>query len=195
MNTYITGSMMKRLREKQHITQRQLAQTLHVSDKAVSKWETGRGYPDISLLEPLAQALGVSVIELLAGQNVRNTNQSFNMLKTKFYVCPICGNVIHSTGDAVLSCCGITLPVLEAEPADEEHRCVVEMVEDEYYVHIPHEMSKTHHISFIAALSDERCSLKKLYPEGGADARFKINRVKYILYYCNRHGLFQAGVR
>ena len=194
MNQYVTGAMIKRLRENRKITQQQLAERMNVSDKAISKWETGRGYPDISLIEPLSVALGVSVIELFAGENVVNTNRAFNMLRMKFYVCPICGNVMQSTGEAVISCCGVTLPALEAEPADEEHRLSVERVEDEYYVTVDHEMSKTHYISFIAAVRDDGYEVKKLYPEWNAEARFKISRTQRLFYYCNRHGLFQVSV-
>ncbi len=192
MNQYVTGAMIKRLREERKITQNQLAEILNVSDKAVSKWENGRGYPDITLLEGLAAALGVSVIELFAGEDVVNTNRSFNLLKTKFYVCPICGNVVLSTGEAVVSCCGITLPELEADDGNEAHELKIEGVEDEYYVSISHEMTKKHYISFIAAIRDDGYEIKKLYPEGNADARFKMNRVKYFYYYCNQHGLFRV---
>lgn len=191
MNQYVTGTMIKRLRESRNMTQHQLAEKICVSDKAISKWETGRGYPDISLIEPLAEALGVSIIELFSGENVINTNRSFNMLRMKFHVCPICGNLILSTGEAVVSCCGIVLPALEPEPEDDDHHLQLEMVEDEYYVTIPHEMSKTHYISFILALKDDGCEIRKLYPEGNAEARFKISRTRSILYYCNKHGLFK----
>lgn len=194
MNQYITGAMIKRLRETRGITQAQLAERVNVSDKAVSKWETGRGYPDITLVEPLAAALGVSVIELFSGEDVVNTNRAFHMLRTKLYVCPICGNVIHSTGEAVISCCGITLPALEAEPADAEHEIHVERVEDEYYVTVPHEMSKSHHISFIAAAQNDGWAFRKLYPEGGAATRFKVRGTRALYCYCNRHGLFKASI-
>ena len=186
--------MIKRLREERKITQSQLAVKLNVSDKAISKWETGRGYPDITLINPLATALGISVIELLSGQDVVNTNKSSQTLKTKFYVCPICSNIIASAGEAVISCCGIALPMPEAEEADDEHRINIERIEDEYFVSIPHEMSKTHYISFIAAVKDDGYEIKKLYPEGNAEARFKIDRVRFFCYYCNRHGLFREKV-
>ena len=192
MNRYVTGTMIKRLREKNNMTQRQLAEKINVSDKAVSKWETGRGYPDISLLAPLSAALGVSVIELLAGEDVTNRNRAFDMRRLKFYVCPICGNVIQSAGAAVVSCCGIVLPPLEAEPDGE---LSVERVEDEYFVSVPHEMSKSHYVSFIAAVRDDGCEIKKLYPEGAARARFKIGGTQRLYWYCNRHGLFQASVQ
>ena len=195
MNQYITGSMMKRLRESRGMTQLQLAERLNVSDKAVSKWETGRGYPDITLVEPLAAALGASVIELFAGQNVVNTNRAFHLLKTKFYVCPLCGNVVQSVGEAVVSCCGITLPPLEAENADNDHVCTLARVEDEWFLSVSHEMTKTHYISSFAAVRDDGVELKKLYPEGNAEARFPIAGVRRFYYYCNRHGLFWAGAR
>ena len=195
MNQYVTGVIIKRLRESKNMTQQQLAEKLNVSDKAISKWETSRGYPDISLVEPLADALGVSIIELFSGENVVNTNKSFNMLRMKFYVCPICGNIICSTGEAVVSCCGIVLPALDPETEDDDHHLSVEKVEDEYYITIQHDMSKKHYISFIVAMKDDGYEIKKLYAEGNAEARFKINRTKYILYYCNRHGLFKVLVR
>ena len=192
MNQYVTGAMIKRLREDKNMTQQQLAKKVNVSAKAVSKWETNRGYPDISIIEQLADALGVSIIELFSGENVVNTNKSFNMLRTKHYVCPVCGNIIQSTGEAVVSCCGILLPVSEAEPEDDDHHLIIERVEDEYYVTVPHEMSKKHYISFIMAVKGDGCEIKKLYPEGNAEARFKISRTKYFLYYCNQHGLFKV---
>ena len=114
------------------------------------------------------------------------------MLRMKLYVCPICGNVIQSTGEAIISCCGIVLPPLEAEPEDDAHHLCVERVEDEYYVTIPHEMSKEHYISFILARKNDGCEIRKLYPEGNAEARFKIRGTKCFYYYCNRHGLFES---
>lgn len=195
MNQYVTGTMIKRLREGRNMTQSELAEKIGVSDKAISKWETGKGYPDITLIESLSNTLGVSVIELFSGEDVTNTNRSFNMQRTKIHVCPICGNIIQSTGEAVISCCGIVLPDLDAETEDEDHQLRIEQVEDEYYVSINHEMSKTHYISFIMAIQDDGCELKKLYPEGSAETRFKISRTREILYYCNRHGLFRVSVK
>ena len=195
MDRYVTGEVIRRLRENRKKTQEELAEQLHVSSKAVSKWETGRGFPDISLLEPLARALGISVIELMAGGEVRNRNRAANMLRSRIYVCPVCGNVIQSTGDAVVSCCGIVLPPQEAEEADEEHMIQVETVEDEYYVTVSHPMTKDHYISFLSAVSDQGIQLVKLYPEGNAEARFKTSRVRDLYAYCNRHGLFRLKVR
>lgn len=192
MDKYVTGAVIRKLREDKKMTQEELADRIHVSSKAISKWETGQGFPDISLIEPLAQSLGISVIELLSGEDIKNSNRSFNMLRSRFYVCPVCGNVITATGEAVVSCCGITLPPLEVETEDAEHVISVENVEDEYYVTVDHPMTKDHYISFLAAVSDQEIQLFKLYPEGNAECRFKRSCVRRIYAYCNRHGLFMV---
>lgn len=191
MDKYITGAAIRRLRESRKMTQEQLAGRLFVSSKTVSKWETGQGLPDITLLEPLAKALDISVIELFSGGEVRNRNRSADILKTRFYACPVCGNVVRTTGEAVVSCCGVTLPPLEPEEPDAAHRLRVQTVEDEYCVTVGHPMTKDHFISFLAAVSDQGVQFVKLYPEGSAEARFKISRVKRLYAYCNHHGLFQ----
>ena len=191
MDRFITGAVIRKLRENKHMTQEELAEKIFVSSKAVSKWETGQGFPDISLIEPLAEALGISVIELLSGADIRNRNRSAHMARGTFYVCPVCGNVLYAVGEAVVSCCGITLPPLEAEEADAEHLLRAEAVEDEYYVTVDHPMTKEHYISFLAAVSDHGIQLVKLYPEGACEARFRIDRVTGFYAYCNRHGLYE----
>lgn len=192
MNQYVTGAVIKELREKNKMTQLQLAERIGVSDKTVSKWETAKGYPDITLLEPIAQALSVSVAELISGNAVCNANVSANVLKSKFYVCPICGNVIHSMGEVVIHCHGVQLSAAVPEGADESHPVQIARMEDEYYVRIDHDMTKRHYISFVAAESCDRLQLVKLYPEGNAETRFQIRGVKRILFYCNRDGLFSV---
>ena len=194
MNPYVTGTVIKELREKCNMTQAQIADKLGVSDKTISKWETAKGYPDISLLEPIAQVLGVSITELFTGNPISNVNVSANMLRSKFYVCPVCGNIIHSMGEAVIQCHGILLTPCQPEETDEKHMIFVERVEDEYYIRIEHDMTKQHYISFIASLSSDKIQMIKLYPEGNAEARVKINGVKKILFYCNRDGLFSRTI-
>ena len=194
MNQYVTGAVIKDLREQNQMTQAELAQKLCVSDKTISKWETAKGYPDISLLEPIAKTFGISVTELISGNPVHNVNVSANMLRSKFYVCPVCGNMIHGMGEAVVQCHGILLTPCQPEETDEAHMIFVERVEDEYYICIDHDMTKEHYISFVAALSADKMQMVKLYPEGNAEARFNINGVKKILFYCNRDGLFSMDV-
>ena len=190
MNSYVTGAAIKQLREKRNLTQAELAEKIGVSSKTVSKWETGKGLPDISLLQPLAQALNISVIELMNGEQITNRNVSANMLRTKFYVCPVCGNVIHSIGDSVISCCGIVLPALDAEEAEEDHAVEIEAVEDEHFITLQHPMTKAHFISFLAYVTSDRVQLVKFYPEGEAQTRLQLRGLGYLYWYCNRHGLF-----
>ena len=191
MNTYITAAAIRQTRESRNLTQAELAESIGVSSKTVSKWETGKGLPDITLLQPLAQALGISVMELLSGQTVQNRNISANMLRTRWYVCPLCGNVIHAAGDALVSCCGITLPALEPENTDEGHAVTVEQVEDEHFVTVHHPMTKDHYISFLAYVTCDRIQFVKLYPEGNPETRLQMRGLGYLYYYCNRHGLFR----
>ena len=190
MDRYVTGDTIRALRERKRMTQEELAEQLFVSAKAVSKWETGKGYPDISLLEPLGKALGVSILELLSGQPVQNRNRCANMARGRWYVCPLCQNVVWATGEAVVCCCGITLPPLEPEAPDKDHGIRVSRVEDEYLVTVDHPMTKGHYLSFLAAVSDGSVQLKKLHSEGEALARFRIEDTRRVYACCNRDGLF-----
>ncbi len=192
MNTYVTGATVRALRETKHLTQAELAEKLGVSSKTISKWETGKGLPDISLLQPLSGALGISVIELMNGEHITNKNLSANMLRCKFYVCPVCGNVIHALGNTLISCCGITLPPLEAEDMDDDHSLTVEKVEDEQFITVSHPMTKAHFISFVAYVTADRLQLVKLYPEGDPALRLPLRGRGYLYYYCNRHGLYKV---
>ena len=191
MNAYVTGNTVKQLREAKNLTQAELAERIGVSSKTISKWETGKGLPDISLLQSLSQALGVSVIELMNGERIINRNVSANMLRCRFHVCPLCGNVIHTLGDSLVSCCGITLPPLEPEAPDGDHGIIVESVEDEHFVTVRHSMTKEHFISFVAFVTSDRLQLVKLYPEGNAETRLQLRGMGDLYYYCNRHGLFR----
>lgn len=194
MESFITGTAIKKLREAKGITQNELAEIIGVSGKAVSKWETGRGLPDISLLELLASALGISVAELFAGQYVTNDNKHSNIKNLKFYVCPVCGNVIHSVGEFFAACCGVTLPTLEAEDPDECHDIAVGKTEDEYYISLNHEMTKQHYISFICYVTSDEVHFKKLYPEQAAEAIFFSRGKGRVYAYCKKHGLFVKNI-
>ena len=191
---YVTGRTIKELREKRKITQKELSEKIGVSDKTVSKWETGKGLPDIGIIEELARALGVSIAELLTGDLRENGNQSANMRKMCFYVCPVCGNIITSVGHGAFSCCGITLPEAEAEKDGDGHSICVETVDNEHSVTVSHPMEKGHYISFIAYVTSDALDLVKLYPEQGISVRFRKKGHGIIYAYCNRHGMFKTMV-
>lgn len=187
---YVNSQGIRHLREARGLTQKELGELIGVGDKAVSKWETGRGLPDISVLGLLAEALGVSMSELFAGTKTVNRNRSGNMQRSGFYVCPVCGNIIHSMGEGSFSCCGVTLPRLEADAADHDHEVQIETIDNEYYVSLNHPMTRDHHISFMALLNWERLQLVKLYPEQDAAARFPRCGKGTLLLYCKKHGLY-----
>ena len=187
---YTNGTLIKKLRERQRLTQAELADRIHVSPKTVSKWETGRGLPDISTLPELATALQVSVMELLSGESITNSNTCANLKKSAFYVCPVCGNIIYAVGQGAFSCHGIQLPPLEAEPGDFS----VTTVEDEYLAELKHPMSKAHYISFMAYVATDTAEIKKLYPEQDATARFKRRGHGRIFVYDIKEGLFSKNV-
>ena len=194
MTGYVTGGAIRALREKKGFTQKQLAERLMVSDKAVSKWETGRGLPDVTLLEPLAAVLGVSVAELLSGACVSNRNRAANLLRSRFYVCPVCGNVLCASGEGCFSCCGVRLPPLEPEAPDDAHALRAERMEDEHYLSLHHPMTREHFISFLAYVTTDRVQVLKLYPEQDAEGRFLRRGSGRLYAYCNRHGLFEIKV-
>ena len=189
-----TATVIRTLREKQNLTQRELAERLQVSDKTISKWETGRGLPDLALLEPLAQSLRTSVTELLSGNCVHNQNGAANLLRGKFYVCQAWGNVIYATGEGVFHCCGIPLHPQAAKPENDAHTLHVERVETEFYVAAKHPMEKTHFLSFFAVVTTEQVQLLKLYPEQPPEGRLQLCGHGILYAYCNRHDLFYRKI-
>lgn len=192
--SYITNTTIQNLRKRKNMTQKQLADRLMVSDKTISKWETGKGLPDMGIVSELAESLGVTITELFTGDYKDNHNPSANMKKTVFYVCPVCGNVIQSIGKGTYSCCGIVLPELEPEKVDGVHNIQVEIVDNEYYVSAAHEMAKSHYISFMAYVTSNSVQFLKLYPEQNAECRFRRNGRGLLYVYCNRHGLYRMNI-
>ena len=189
--SYVTGNTIKTLREKNGITQKELAEMIRVSDKTISKWETNKGLPDIGIIEELSKALRVSLSELLTGDLKTNENMSGNIKKIQFYVCPICGNIIMAVGEGHFSCCGIVLPKQEAESMDDAHSILVETIDNEYSITMQHSMNKEHYISFIAYITSDSMEMIKLYPEQDISIRFRKKGHGILYAYCNRHGLFK----
>lgn len=183
------GELIRLRRLEMSLTQRQLADAMNISDKTISKWERGLGCPDVTLLPELSSLLGINIEEILTGDLKMNEVVNGNMKKTQFYVCPECGNIITTTGEAQLSCCGRKLEPLERSKADEAHKLQVETIEDEWYITTDHDMTKAHHIAFIAFVTGERVLLIKQYPEWGIHLRIPKFGHGYLYSYCTVHGL------
>ncbi|NLG10132.1 MAG: helix-turn-helix domain-containing protein [Coriobacteriaceae bacterium] len=190
MDNTKTGKLIRTLRKNSGLTQSTLASQLGVSDKAVSKWERGSGCPDVSLLPELAQVLGASIDALLSGELSSNDVQGGSMRQTRFYVCSECGNIVTSTAEAIVSCCGMTLQALEAQKADGYDLLDVEQIETEFFITSDHEMSKEHHVTFVAFLNGDTLIIRRLYPEW--DLQVRLPRIGHgkLFHYCKEHGLF-----
>ncbi len=184
------GELIRSLRMECGLTQKQLADAMNISDKTVSKWERGLGCPDVSLLPELSILLKVNIEKILAGDLNPNELLGGNMRMTQFYVCPECGNIMTSTGNAELSCCGRKLEALVPEKANEKHVLQLETIEDEWYIETTHEMTKAHYISFIAFVTGEKMYLVKQYPEWGIHLRLPKMGHGKLYHYCSQHGLF-----
>ncbi len=197
MNLEKVGSLILRLRKEKNMTQKQVADLLNISDKTVSKWERGLGCPDVSILTELSNIFGINIEKILLGDLEPNDVDGGNMKRIKFYVCPSCGNIISTTGEGEISCCGRKLKASIPNIVDDNHKISVEEVENDYYVEIDHEMTKEHYISFVAYVTYDRVLLIKLYPEQSPTVRFprlcgKFERGKFYIY-CNQHGLLMKG--
>ncbi|MBP1762203.1 MAG: transcriptional repressor DicA [Firmicutes bacterium] len=190
MDCYKVGKLIYGLRKEKGLTQKQLADTMNISDRTISKWERGLGCPDVSLLQELSKVLEVNIEKILSGDLEPNDAEGGNMKRIKFYVCPNCANIITTTGEAEVSCCGRKLAALIPKPSDEKHCLTVETVEDDYYITFAHEMKKAHYISFVAHVSSDRILLVKLYPEQSGEVRFPKMYGGKIYFGCNQHGLW-----
>ena len=189
MDCIKTGMLIRKLRTEKGLTQKELADKMNISDKTVSKWERGCGCPDVSLLRELADLLDTGAENILSGALNENKERSGNMKKTKFYFCPDCKSIITSTGNTEAVCCGRKLLPLEASKAEGEHTIEITEVEDEYFITVPHPMTKDHYIAFVAFVSDNCCFTVRLYPEQDPEFRFPRVRNGRFFFYCTKDGL------
>ena len=188
------GKLICALRKEQGMTQLQLAQCLHISDKTVSKWERGLGCPDVSLLSQLSSIFHVDLSQMLRVQLTTNHILGGNMKRIKIYVCPNCGNILTAWGEPSISCCGkklLPLALQKAEPADQ---LLIKEIEQDYYISSDHEMTREHYISFVALLSDDTMLLRKQYPEWDLQIRIPIFAHGRLVWYCTQHGLFYQDI-
>lgn len=190
MDARETGKLIRKLRMEKGMTQAELGEKLRVSDKAVSKWERGMGSPDVSVLPDICDLFDLPLENLLSGKVDENEMNNGNLKKMKFYACPVCGNLIFSTDAMDLSCCGRKLTELTPKKADEYQKLPMELIDQEWDIHVEHEQSRDHYISYIAEISADSFFLKKLYPEWGIDVRLPYLRHGMLVYYDTKEGLF-----
>lgn len=189
-----TGKMIAELRREKGLTQKAVAEKLGICAKTVSKWETGHGFPDVSLICELSKVFQVDISKLLEGEMPKNRPEGGNVKRTKFYVCKSCGNLLTSVGDAEIICCGRKISALSAKKPDKEHEINIEKIEDDYYLRFSHPMIKQHYISFVSYVRFDRVLTIRLYPEQDAELRFPQMRGGKLYYYCNTHGFFEFKI-
>ncbi len=195
MDQIRTGELIRLFRTERGLTQKQLAEQLCVSDKAVSKWECGCGCPDVSLLTVLADVLGTDVQVLLSGEIDKNESEKGNMKKMNFFVCPHCGNIITAASNASVSCCGTKLSPCQPRVAAPSEMLSVQDIGGEWLISSGHEMSKEHFISFVAYVSDSSFMLFKQYPEWGININLPMYRSGKLVWFCNKCGLLCQDIR
>ena len=182
------GKLIQQLRVERGFTQKNVADALGISNKTVSKWECGLGCPDLDLWPDLSVILGVDMAQLMEGEMVQNRPDSGNISRIRFYVCPVCGNVLFSTGSATIHCCGRRLEPMKAKTEDLPGITVEEMDTD-FYVTFDHPMEKGHYLVFAAYVKSDRVTLLRLYPEQDAAVRFPVQRGGKLYIYCCQDGL------
>ena len=195
MDQIKTGALIRQLRLSAGLTQKQLAEKVNVSDKAVSKWECGNGAPDVSLLTDLAEVFGTDVNTLLSGSKDINESEKGDMKKIRFYVCKDCGGIMTSTSEASVSCCGNRLSPIVPQKAEGDELLKTEVIDGELFVTADHEMTKQHYISFLAYVCDSTVMMFRQYPEWKMQARLPLVRMGRLVWYCTEHGAFYQDIK
>ena len=194
MDAEKTGALIRSLRVSKGLTQKQLADMINVSDKAVSKWETGNGCPDISLIARLAEIFGTDTSTLLSGEIDIKESEKGNMKRVNFYICQSCGNIITATSEAAVSCCGNRLEAIKPAKAENAQRLNVEEIDGELYITSDHEMTKACYISFVAYQNESTLIIAKQYPEWALQTRLPLYRTGRIVWYSTRDGLLYQDI-
>lgn len=166
MNPEKTGNIIKQARIKKGLTQKQLADAIAVTDKAVCKWETGHGCPDITLLSQLSKVLEIDIQSILQGEIVRNRSIAGNMNRVKFYRCPTCGNLITSVKEIEISCCGNKLNFAEARTTTEEkYQPIIKEFDGQYSVSFNHPMTKEDYIANVITVQYDKILVINLFAQ------------------------------
>lgn len=190
MNCQKFSNLLFLLRKEKNLTQQNIADKLHISNKTVSKWERGLGFPDILLLPKLSKLLDVDIEKMLKGDLESSQKDIGKINKINFYVCNNCENTIVSTTESDIFCCGRKIE--KNKIIENNSDITINEFENEFFIKIDHEMKKNHYISFICIVYFDKYLFIKLYPEQFAETYIPYIRKKFdIYYYCNNHGLFR----
>lgn len=166
MNAEKTGKIIYEARAKKGMTQKELADAIAVTDKAVCKWEKGHGCPDITLLSQLSKVLEIDIQSILRGELVKNRSIAGNMNRLKFYRCPTCGNLVTSVKEIEISCCGNKLHSMELRQTDNpKYQPVISEFDGRYLVSFKHPMTKDEYIANLITVQYDKLMVTNLFAE------------------------------
>ena len=171
MNLKNSALLIKKARKEKNLTQKELASLLFVEAKTISKWETGKGFPDLTYVPKLAEILALDLKSLINGEEENKKTDNGNLKRMKIYLCQNCGNLIWSTSSSDISCCRHKLKPVETGNFL-EGKVSVEIVDDEYSVSVDHPMEKENYVKYMIFNKDNIVEIVRLYPEGQASAVF-----------------------
>ncbi|MFV2046239.1 helix-turn-helix domain-containing protein [Metabacillus sp. YM-086] len=190
MDNSKVGNLIYNLRKEKGLTQKQLADSMNISDRTISKWERGYRCPDVTLLPSLSSILGVNIENILEGELASNDFVGGNMKRSNYFVCPSCHNIVLATGDIDISCCGRKVERLVAKKATDEEKLSITEIDSELFISSDHPMTKDHYISFIALATGDSVQIMKQYPEWGLQTRLPQHKHGKLLWFDTQFGLY-----
>lgn len=193
MNAEKTGQIIKSARTKKGMTQKQLAEAISVTDKAVCKWEKGHGCPDITLLSQLSKVLEIDIQSILRGELVKTRSSAGNMNRIKFYRCPTCGNLITSGKEIEISCCGNKLAFAVAHQTDDARYIpIIKEFDGQYSVSFNHPMTKDDYIAHIITVQYDKILVVNLFAEQEAVVTLPQIAGLHMFLITSRDGLIKV---
>ncbi|MCM3163399.1 helix-turn-helix domain-containing protein [Metabacillus litoralis] len=190
MDNSKVGNLIYNLRKEKGLTQKQLADSMNISDRTISKWERGYGCPDVTLLPSLSSILGVNIENILEGELASNDFVGGNMKRSNYFVCPSCHNIVLATGDIDISCCGRKVERLVVKKATDEEKLSITEIDSELFISSDHPMTKDHYISFIALATGDSVQIMKQYPEWGLQTHLPKHKHGKLLWFDTQFGLY-----
>lgn len=193
MDCYKIGKLIAKLRKEKNLTQNELAIQLNVTNKAISKWETGVGCPDISYWADLPTILEFDILQMIGGELTNNKINSGNMKNIKIHCCETCNNILVSTGESTIFCCGKKLNFLNPVNKEQNVSYTKEAIDYDLYLTFNHEMNKDNYLSFIVYTINEQVTIIKLYPEQNPEVRIPKSKRLNLYVYSTNIGLMNYG--
>ncbi|QQK08787.1 helix-turn-helix domain-containing protein [Miniphocaeibacter halophilus] len=181
------GELIYNLRKEKGLTQKNIADKLNISNKTVSKWERGLGCPDIALWNDLSEMLNIDISQMMTGELSLNKKDIGKISRIRFYTCPNCKNILTSTGEATIFCCGRKLDPLIPKK-NEFVNVKIKITDVEYYITTDHEMNRKSYILFAAYVKNDNVFIRRMYPEQSPNFRIPYTPNGKLYIYSTKFG-------